>query len=115
MAAPRYGPTLYVADLDRGVVSALDTDTLGVTRTKRVDLGPPGSAPARMTVSADGETLFVTTASGVVSLSTATFDVTGTWTPADPVSGLGVSSDGSLLYVALPTGVEQIDLATGTT
>ncbi|HYV01915.1 MAG TPA: hypothetical protein VEM93_06225, partial [Actinomycetota bacterium] len=51
---------------------------------------------------------------GVVSLSTATFDVTGTWTSADPVSGLGVSSDGSLLYVALPTGVEQIDLATGT-
>jgi DNA-binding beta-propeller fold protein YncE len=111
------GRRLYIVDAGEGMVAVMDTRSLEIVRTGRVDLGGEGSDQrTSLAVSRDGTTLFVASgaAPGTVSaISTGDLTIVETWPSPVPASGLGVSLDGSGLYVAGAGGIALIDLGTG--
>jgi hypothetical protein len=108
------GRVLYIVDSTRGRIAVMDTETLEITRSERIDLGPleGGRTSARM--SADGSTLFI--GDGGASLArvdTGTLRMTGRWPLPGAVSGLALSEDGARLYAALGGRVTVVDTDTG--
>jgi hypothetical protein len=110
------GTALYIVDPLRGVISRMDTRTLKITDTRRVDLGPDAAPRAAVSINADGSTLYVGSAGedAIFALDTATMRVFGRWSMPGGVSDLALSADGSRLYAAMPDEVGVIDAATGT-
>jgi hypothetical protein len=116
MATSPDGTLLYIVDSMRGVVAAMNTRTLGIERTGRVDLSALGGVRTSAQVSADGRTLFVGSAgdgAAVYAIDTSSMHVVHRWPMSGDVSGLGLSVDGLRLYVALPDGVTALDSSTG--
>jgi DNA-binding beta-propeller fold protein YncE len=110
------GTKLYIVDSMRGVVSVMDTATLQIERTEKVDVSSLGGVRTSAQVSADGRTLFVGSAvdgAAVFAIDTATLQVADRWPMTGDVSGLGLSVDGLRLYVALDDGVTILNSATG--
>ncbi|HVF08769.1 MAG TPA: hypothetical protein VNC60_09340 [Actinomycetota bacterium] len=119
------GRWLYIVDARQGTIAVMNTRTLDVERTARVDLATTGDAGragsmvrTSVAVSRDGDTLFV--ASGASPGTVTAIDVTdmtiaGRWPSPLPVSGLGLSLDGSGLYVAGDGRIALFDLGTGRT
>ena len=114
MAPSPDGRFLYVVDSMKGRIAELNTRTLKITRSQRIDLGSldRGRTSARM--SADGKTLFVGVGGSSVALvDTGAFEVLGRWTMPGDVAGLGLSDDGARLYAALGGSVAIVDTGTG--
>ena len=108
------GRVLYIVDSMRGHIAVMNTETLEITRSERIDLGPleDGRTSARM--SADGSTLFVGDGgSSLARIDTGTLRMTGRWPMPDAVSGLALSEDGARLYAALGGRVTVVDTDTG--
>ena len=114
MAPSPDGRFLYVVDSMKDRIAELNTRTLKITRSQRIDLGSldRGRTSARM--SADGKILFVGVGGSSVALvDTGTFEVLGRWTMPGDVAGLGLSDDGARLYAALGGSVAIVDTDTG--
>jgi sugar lactone lactonase YvrE len=108
------GRILYIVDSMRGRIAVMNTETLEITRSERIDLGPleGGRTSARM--SADGSTLFVGDGGpSVARIDTGTLRMTGRWPLPDAVSGLAMSEDGARLYAALGGRVTVVHTDTG--
>jgi hypothetical protein len=118
MATSPDGRFLFVVDAVHGVVAEMNTQTLEVVRTERVDLGDSAGVRTSAQVSADGSTLFVGTTgedgAAVSAIDTLTLDVRDAWDMPGTVSGLGLSLDGGSLYVASGNRVLVIDPSNGT-
>jgi len=108
------GRSLYVVDVQRGVVAVMDTRKLKVVRTAHVDLSSLGTGQARAAVGSDGRTLVVAAGSRVMVLGTATVRPRATWNAFGAVTALGFGSEGRRLYLAMAGAVEELDLSTGT-
>ena len=118
MATSPDGTLLYIVDSMRGVVAAMNTRTLGIERTGRVDLSALGGVRTSAQVSADGRTLFVGSlgdGAAVYAIDTSSMQIVHRWPMSGDVSGLGLSVDGLRLYVALPDGVTVLDAIDGIT
>jgi sugar lactone lactonase YvrE len=116
MAVSPDGSALYVVDPARGVIAAMDTETLETRVETDVAFGDVADADASVQVSADGSTLFVVaggSTSTLFTLDAATFEVTHRTELAGRISGLGLSGDGARLYAANGRGVAVLDPATG--
>jgi hypothetical protein len=117
MASSPDGRSLFVVDSVRGIVAEMDTKSLQVLRTTRVDFGEGVGDRTSAQVSADGSTLFVGTAGGrgasVTAIATASLMPTDGWAVPGTVSGLGLSADGRNLYVASGNRLLVVDPADG--
>ena len=114
MAPSPDGRSLYIVDSMQGRIAEMNTRTLQITRSERIDLGPleGGRTTARM--SADGSTLFVGDGgSSLARIDAGTLRMTGRWQLPDDVSGLALSEDGARLYAALGGRVTVVDTDTG--
>jgi len=110
------GRWLYIVDARHGMIAVMDTRSLKVTRTGRVDLGTSTHARTAVTVSPDGATLFVasgTEPATVSVVSTEGLELTDRWPSTVPVSGLGMALDGSALYAAGGGRIVSVDIETG--
>jgi DNA-binding beta-propeller fold protein YncE len=111
------GRWLYIVDAGEGMVAVMDTRTLEIVRSGRIDLGGEASdLRTSLAVSPGGETLFVAAGAepGTVSaIATADLTTVEAWPSPLPASGLGLSLDGSGLYVAGAGRIALLDLATG--
>ena len=114
MAPSPDGRVLYIVDSMEGRIAVMNTKTLEIIRSERIDLGPleGGRTSARM--SADGSTLFVGDGdSSLARIDTGSLQITGRWPMPDDVSGLALSEDGARLYAALGGRVTVVDTDTG--
>ncbi len=131
------GRTLYAANSASGQIVVIDLNQYSVRRSAMLSLAPHGSraplakltrwlAPARAeakqimhggaALSADGGTLYVGGASGVLAVDTGTLQPRGRLLAGQPIAGLRLDPDGSVLY-ALPAAdrneVAVLDLRGG--
>jgi hypothetical protein len=114
MAPSPDGRSLYIVDSMGGRIAVMNTKTLKITRSARIDLGPleDGRTSARM--SADGRTLFVGEGgSSLARIDVETLEVIGRWRLPGAVTGLAMSEDGARLYAALGGPVAIVDTGTG--
>ena len=110
------GTLLYIVDSMHGAVAVMNTRTLAIERTGRVDLSALGGVRTSAQVSADGRTLFVGSlgdGAAVFAIDTTSLQVVHRWPMNGDVSGLGLSVDGQRLYVALQDEVSVLDASTG--
>jgi hypothetical protein len=116
MAPSPDGRSLFVVDSMRGLIAELDTETMEVVRTGRVDLGSLEDGRTSATMSADGKTLYVASArdgEAVYAIDAGTLEVRTRWTVAGDVRGLALSVDGARLYAALGDRVTILDSSSG--
>jgi DNA-binding beta-propeller fold protein YncE len=114
MAPSPDGRRLYIVDSMGGRIAVMNTKTLKITRSARIEIGPleGGRTSARM--SADGLTLFVGDGgSSIVRIDVGTLEVVGRWQLPGAVTGLAMSRDGARLYAALEGSVAVVDTGTG--
>jgi hypothetical protein len=115
MAASPNGQTLYIVDSTRGIVAEMNTRSLEITRSTRVDLGSGVGSQTAAVTSADGTILFIASAvdgSAVYTIDTRTLEVTGRWPVQGQVVDLDLSNDGARLYAAVGDGLTVLDTAT---
>src|SRR6185437_11167465 len=96
------------------LIAEMNTRSLEITRSARIDLGTfdHGRTSARM--SPDGNTLFVGVgASEVTRIDIKTLHFLGRWPLPGDVTGLALSGDGARLYAALGDGLAVLDTGTG--
>ncbi|HZQ35140.1 MAG TPA: hypothetical protein VFD32_04350 [Dehalococcoidia bacterium] len=133
------GRTLYAANSASGQIVVIDLNQYSVRRSAMLSLAPrrpdgplaqlvhwlaPVRAQAKQVMhggaalSADGGTLYVAGAGGVLAVDTGTLRVRGRLLAGRPIAGLRLSADGSVLY-ALPAGdrneIAVLDLPAGRT
>jgi len=110
------GRILYVVDSMKGIVTEMNTRTLKIVRTERIDLGSGAGTQTAVVASPDGSTLYVASAadgSGVYTIDTDSLRVTGRWAMWGDVSDLRLSNDGARLYAAGDDQLSVLDAATG--
>jgi DNA-binding beta-propeller fold protein YncE len=110
------GRTLYVVESVGGIVSEMDTKSLKIRRTKRVDLGSLQGTRTSVSTSVDGSTLFVGSASdgtAVYAIDTRTLRMVARWEAPGTVADLGLSDDGDRLYAAIADRVAVLDPSSG--
>jgi hypothetical protein len=108
------GRSLYVVDSMRGLVAEMNTRSLKITRTERIDLGPLSHGRTSTRMSADGSTLYVGVGGSAVSrIDVETFELLGRWPLPGDVTGLALSDDGARLYAALGDSLAVVDTGTG--
>jgi DNA-binding beta-propeller fold protein YncE len=117
MAPSPDGRHLYIVDSTRGIVADMNTRTLRIRHTVHLDLSGSGGARTSAVTSADGATLFVSSAmdgAAVYAIDTASMAVADRWTVPAAVRDLALSVDGGRLYAALDDRVAILDAGTGT-
>jgi DNA-binding beta-propeller fold protein YncE len=115
MAPSPDGRSLFIVDSRRQLVAEMDTRTLTITRTERIDLGDPVRGRTSAHVSPDGVVLWIGVADAVSRIDVATFDVLGRSRFAGPVRSFASSADGTRLFIALRDAVSVVDPTTGRT
>ena len=115
MAPSADGRSLFIVDSRRQLVAEMDTRSLAITRTERVDLSDPDHGTTSAHVSPDGSILWIGVGGAVSRVDVATFDVLGRSRFGGSVRALASSQDGTLLFVALRDRISVIDPATGRT
>jgi DNA-binding beta-propeller fold protein YncE len=111
------GRILYIVDSMKGIVTEMNTRTLKIVRTERIDLGSGAGTQTAVVASPDGSTLYVASAadgSGVYTIDTKSLGVTGRWTMAGQVFDLRLSIDGARLYAAGEDQLSVLDASNGT-
>jgi hypothetical protein len=117
MAPSPDGRHLYIVDSTRGIVADMNTRTLKIRDTVHLDLRGSGGARTSAVTSADGATLFVSSAmdgAAVYAIDTASMEVAARWTVPAAVRDLALSGDGGRLYAALEDRVAILDAGDGT-
>ena len=113
------GAILYLVDATSGVVSEMNTRSLEIVRTHRVDLTADGEgAHTSAAVSADGGTMFVGSAGGgaaIHAFATDTFEPTARWSMPSVVHDVARSADGERLYAVLDDAIALVDPGDGST
>jgi WD40 repeat protein len=110
------GRILYIVDSMRGLIAEMDTRSLEIVRTAKVELGSGEGARTSAVTSVDGSTLFVSSSTdpnAVYAIDTSSLDVSSRWTVPGTVSDVGLSSDGARLYAALTDHVAVLDPSSG--
>ena len=114
MAPSPDGRFLYIVDSMRGLIAEMDTNSMEITRSGRIDLGPLENGRTTARMSADGNTLFVGSGGSAVSrIDIDTLEMLGRWPLPGDVRGLALSEDGARLYAALGDSVAVVDTGTG--
>ena len=114
MAPSPDGRSLYIVNSMRGLIAEMDTHSLEITRSHRIDVGRPESGRTTATMSADGRTLYVAVGGSAISrVDVATLEIRGRWSMPGDVAGLALSDDGARLYAALRNSVAVVDTDTG--
>jgi hypothetical protein len=114
MAPSPDGRSLYIVDSMRGIVAEMNTRSLEITRTARIDLGPREEGRTWSLMSVDGHTLYVGVGGATVSrIDVDPLEVLGRWRFPAPVTGLASSEDGTRLYAALGDRIAIVDPGTG--
>lgn len=116
MASSPDGASLYIVDAMRGLIAEMNTRTLEIERTAKVDLGSVDEGRTSAVTSADGDTLFVGSSrdgEAVYAVDVETLEVRERWPMTGVVSGLGLSGDGARLYAAVDDRVAIVDAASG--
>jgi DNA-binding beta-propeller fold protein YncE len=114
MAPSPDGRFLYIVDSMRGLIAEMDTGSMEIVRSERIDLGSLEHGRTSARISADGNTLYVAVGGSAVSrVDIDTLQVLGHWPLPGDVVGLGMSDDGARLYAALGDGVAIVDTGTG--
>lgn len=116
MAVSSDGRRLYVVDSELGLLTVMDTETFANEGTARIPIGASDPLGTSARLSADGSTLFVTSAGAdgtLFAIDTATLEVTDRWHVGGAASGLGLSVDGRRLYVAQGDRVSVLDPSNG--
>lgn len=111
--SPPSGLRLYVADTAHDRVAEIDTASLRVVRTERVDKLPGGTngSPA---ISASATKLFVARGTRVTGLMRGSLEVVSTWRFDGTVRSIqGAGEQRQELYVAEPRRVTAINTRTG--
>ena len=117
MASSPDGRVLYIVDSVKGIVTEMNTRSLKIVRTERIDLGSGVGAQTAVVASPDGSTLFVASAvdgSAVYTVDTDSLQVTGRWAMPGQVSDLRLSVDGARLYAAGEDQLDVLDATNGT-
>jgi DNA-binding beta-propeller fold protein YncE len=110
------GRHLFIVDSVRGVVADMDTRTLEILRTVRLDLSGNGGVRTSAVATPDGRRLFIGSAAdgaAIYGLDAATLRVVDRWRMPGDVRGLALSEDGQRLFAALPDRVAVLDARTG--
>jgi hypothetical protein len=110
------GRTLYIVDSMKGIVTEMNTRSLKIERTERLDLGTGTGSQTAVVVSPDGSTLFVASAmdgSAVYTVDTDSLRVTNRWETTGAVADLRLSADGERLYAAGDDRLAILDTTTG--
>lgn len=116
MAASPDGRHLYIVDSTRGLVADMNTRTLRIRDTVRLDLTGSGGERTSAVTSRDGSRLFVASAldgQAVYAIDTATMEISVRWPMPSAVRGLALSGDGERLYAALTDRIAIVDPTTG--
>jgi WD40 repeat protein len=116
MASSPDGRSLFVVDAMRGLIAEMNTRTLEIERTAKMDLGSVDGGRTSAVMSADGDTLFVGSArdgAAVYAVDVETLEIRERWPMTSTVTGLGLSGDGLRLYAAVDDRVAIVDTATG--
>jgi DNA-binding beta-propeller fold protein YncE len=101
----------------KGIVTEMNTRSLKVVRTARIDLGSGEGTGTAVVVSPDGSTLFAASAadgSAVYTIDTSSLQGTGRWAMPAQVSALRLSLDGQRLYAAGDDQLSVLDASSGT-
>ena len=113
MAPSPDGRLLYIVDSMRELVAVMDTRSLEITETRRIDL-PLERGRTSALLSADGNTLYVGTGkASITRIDTDSLEVLEPWPVSGNVTGLALSEDGARLYAALGEDVAVVDARTG--
>jgi WD40 repeat protein len=110
------GRHLFIVDSVRGVVADMDTRTLEILRTVRLDLSGSGGVRTSAVATPDGRRLFIGSAAdgaAIYGFDAATLRVVDRWRMPGDVRGLALSEDGQRLFAALPDRVAVLDARTG--
>lgn len=111
LAASPVGRAVYAIDARGGTVASMIGSAFRVEE-HRVDLSVLGRGPVSARVSADGDSLFVSGAAGILALDTETFEpLPFAPTPA-PVTGIALSRDGERLFASWDGGIGLLDPTT---
>ena len=111
LAASPVGRTVYAIDARGGTVASMHGRTFRADE-HHVDLSVLGRGPISARVSADGDSLFVAGAAGILGLDTETFErLPFVPTPA-PVTGIALSGDGERLFASWNGGIGLLDPTT---
>lgn len=116
MAASPDGRHLYIVDSTRGLVADMNTRTLRIRDTVRLDMTGSGGERTSAITSRDGSWLFAASAldgRAVYAIDTATMEVAARWPMPAAVRGLALSEDGERLYAALADRIVIVHAATG--
>jgi DNA-binding beta-propeller fold protein YncE len=114
MAPSPDGRFLYIVDSMRGLIAEMNTRSLEITRSARIDMGPFAHGRTSAGMSNDGKTLYVGVGRSEVSrIDVESLHLLGRWPVPGDVSGLALSEDGARLYAALGDGLAVLDTGTG--
>ncbi len=117
MASSPDGKILYIVDSMKGIVTEMNTRSLKIVRTARIDLGSGAGTATAVVASPDGSTLFAASAadgSAVYTIDTSSLQVIGRWAMPAQVSDLRLSLDGQRLYAAGDDQLSVLDAGNGT-
>jgi hypothetical protein len=114
MAPSPDGRSLYIVDSMRGLIAEMNTRSLKITRSARIDMGVYEHGRTSAGMSADGNTLYVGVGAPEVSrIDVESMQLLGRWPLPGDVTGLALSEDGARLYAALGDGLAVLDTGTG--
>jgi WD40 repeat protein len=114
MATSPDGRSLYVVDSIRGLVAEMDTRSLTIVRTSRVDLPAFAGGPTSASTSEDGGDLFVAVGGTTITrIDVETLTTEVDWTLSGDVGSLALSEDGARLFASLGDRVEVLDPRNG--
>lgn len=107
------GGRLYVGELTSKRVAVADTAELTITRVATLSDHQAGGVGATMSMSPDGDTLYIGSASDVLALDARTLAVRDLWPTSEPVQGLAVRPDGRQVLVGQRDHIARLDPGTG--
>ncbi len=114
MAPSPDGRLLYIVDSMREMVAVMDTRSLEITETRRIDLPPLERGRTSAILSADGNTLYVGAGgSAITRIDIDSLEILEPWPVSGNVTGLALSEDGARLYAALGEDVAVVNARTG--
>jgi hypothetical protein len=111
LAASPTGRAVYAIDARGGVVASMTGRSFEVTE-HRVDLSSLGRGAISARVSADGDSLFVAGAAGILAIDTDTFELLPFAPTPAPVTGIALSADGRRLFASWDGGIGLLDPTT---
>jgi DNA-binding beta-propeller fold protein YncE len=106
------GGRLYLGEMTTNQVAVADTESLTLTRVATLT-DEPGTTPASMATSPDGETLYLGAGNLLRRVDAVTLEERERWALPAPIRGIATHPDGDHLYVGQAEQVARVDTTTG--